>query len=84
MNSYFYATDNIVEFKTDLTAFYCYQCDPLFHFVDVDMIIKKYFYDLDIIQVLNDIQWDFTVGFNESIGLNLSRKCSIIDTLCIY
>ena len=40
----------------------------------MDVDLKKYFHDLDIIQLLSDIQWDFTVCLNGYIGLNLSEN----------
>ena len=81
----FYAIDNIVgkvTFLTDLTASYCNKCHPMLHFVDADLIRqeKNYFDELDIVQLLRDIQWDFKVCFKGLIRLNLSRKCSIIDS----
>ena len=61
MISQYYAIDNIVE-CTDLTASYCYECHPMFHFADVDLIKTRiFFHDLDILHLLSDIQWDFTV-----------------------
>ena len=59
MNSYFLCNRQVT-ILTGFTASYSNQCHPLLHFVDVYLISQ----DLDIVQLLSDIQWDFTMCFN--------------------